>query len=207
MLRASFRSLLAIVFIAGLWPATGLSQAQAVRTSPFVGQFAARAIDPSDPASRSRVDIMIEHWSSDADAAALRSAIAHGPDTLLPALQKMWHRVGFIRTPGMQAHGTRSRDRWAQNVLFARQVKTADGLHVIVATERRPILTAPTAAMPRTFDPEFTLIDMRIDADGKGIGKMAPASGITYNEAAHTIEIENFASQPVRLTDITSAMR
>jgi len=207
MLRATVRSVLAAAVIIALWPATGHGQRPAIRRGPFVEHFAARAVDPLDPAARSPVDIIIERWSTDADAQSLSTALSHGPDTLLPALQKMWHRVGFILTPGMQGLGPRSRDRWVQNIFFAREVKAADGVHVIVATDRQPMLMPPTKRSPRPFDFEFALIDMRIGADGKGVGKVASATDVAYNAAAKTIEIEKFASQPIRLADVTSAMR
>jgi len=50
--------------------------------------------------------------------------------------------------------------------------------------------------------PEFTLLDIRIGPDGKGVGKMATAANVVYNESKKIFEIKNFDAAPVRLTEV-----
>jgi len=45
------------------------------------------------------------------------------------------------------------------------------------------------------------LIDLRLDAQGKGQGKLIPVAKVTQSED-HVVEIENYASEPVRLTEV-----
>lgn len=60
-----------------------------------------------------------------------------------------------------------------------------------------------SACALRSADYEFLLGEIRIGPDGKGEGKLVPMAKITYNKVARAIEIENYASEPVRLTQVT----
>ena len=55
---------------------------------------------------------------------------------------------------------------------------------------------------PRTIDYPFTLIDLRLKADGTGEGKASVATKITYNKKKNAVELENYASEPVRLNNV-----
>jgi hypothetical protein len=114
--------------------------------------------------------------------------------------------VGVVQVPGLLGAGQRARLRRARNLKFAREIKTPTGRRVIIAAEHYLGL----GENPRNFrssQPEFTLIDIRLGPDGKGVGKVAPASKVTYNKEAQTFEIENYASEPVRLKDVRSQKR
>jgi hypothetical protein len=208
MTTTRFRAVLASVAIAGACLTVSASASMDAKKGP-VERLAARAVDPADPhAAPSRVEIVIEQWSSDAQAEAMRKALAEGGSgKLLAALQGMKRRVGFILTPGMQARGTRARGRRAQNVLFAREIMTPQGREVIVATEHPPTLFAPDPKTPESRDPEFTLIEIRFGADGKGVGKVAPAGRVTYDDKIKALEIDDYRTEPVRLADVTSDHR
>ena len=69
--------------------------------------------------------------------------------------------------------------------------------------DRRWGLGEPTRDF-QSSDSEFTLIDVRLGTDGKGIGKVVPAADVTFNKATLTFDVENYAAQPVRLSDVTS---
>jgi hypothetical protein len=56
---------------------------------------------------------------------------------------------------------------------------------------------------PRSTDYEFLLIEIRLDKDGKGQGKLAGAAKIDFNKESNTVEIENYGIEPVRLTQVT----
>ena len=53
---------------------------------------------------------------------------------------------------------------------------------------------------PRTIDYPFTLVEMRIDGDGRGEGKLSIATKITLN--GDVLVLEDYANQPVMLNDI-----
>ena len=143
-----------------------------------------------------RIEIVIERWSSEHDRDALISTLKDkGSDALLSALQKL-PRVGYIRRAGGGSIG------W--DLHFARERKLEDGGRQIVVATDRPMSFWEAANRPRSADYDFTLADIRFDGDGKGVGKLTVAAKISVNKDG-AIEIENFANEPVRLTDVRSS--
>ena len=55
---------------------------------------------------------------------------------------------------------------------------------------------------PRTVDYPFTLIEIHLNRDGEGQGKMAYATKITFDKKKNTVELENYSSEPVRLNTV-----
>jgi hypothetical protein len=153
------------------------------------------AVDMSNTASRTRagtIDIIINGWSSDAERDTLRSALREGgTDALLKALQKIKEPAGYIRTPSSIGYPLR----------FARLIPAPDGgKRIIVGTDRYVSFLEATT-QPRTIDYPFMLVDIRLGPDGKGTGKLMPLAKVTESED-HVVEIENYASEPVRLTEV-----
>jgi hypothetical protein len=72
----------------------------------------------------------------------------------------------------------------------------------VIATDR-PIGFWEARNRPRTLDYPFTVIQMEIGPDGTGRGTMSVATRIR-SLGNNTIELENFASAPVMLTEIQS---
>jgi len=160
-----------------------------------VMHLTAFAVDMSNMASRTRagtVDIVINRWSSDEERDTLRAALREGgTDTLLKALQKIKEPAGYIRTPSSIGYPLR----------FARQIPNPDGgKRIIVATDRYVSFLEATT-QPRTIDYPFMLVDIRLGPDGKGTGKLMPLAKVTESED-HVVEIENYASEPVRLNEV-----
>jgi hypothetical protein len=146
-----------------------------------------------------RIEIVIERWSSDRERDELISTLQDkGSDALLSKLQKM-PRVGYIRDANGGSIG------W--DLHFARERKLEDGARQIVLGTDRPISAWEAMNRPRSSDYEFTVADIRFDGDGKGVGKLAVAAKITANPANGAIEIENFSSEPVRLTQVETNRR
>jgi hypothetical protein len=159
----------------------------------------ATAVDPGGAtpeggrrASAGMLEIGIERWTSDAEHAKLAAIVAEkGSDALLNELQKL-PRAGFIRTAtslGWQIH-------------YARQVPLPEGGRRIIIATDRPMNFYELWNRPRSADYQFMLVEIRLGADGRGQGTLVPAARIDYNESTKTIEVENYASQPVRLTDV-----
>ena len=149
------------------------------------------------PAAPGRLEIVIERWSSERERNELIGVLREkGSDALLSKLQKM-PRVGYIRDANGGSVG------W--DLHFARERKLEDGGRQIVIATDRPISAWEAFNRPRSSEYDFTLADIRFDGDGKGVGKLAVAAKITTNPKTGAIEIENFASEPVRLTTVTSS--
>jgi hypothetical protein len=174
--------------------AAAASHGTALAAKP-VEHLTAFAVDMSSMAIRTRagtIDIVINRWSTDQERDTLVSALREGGnDGLLKALQKIKEAAGYIRKPASIGYPLR----------FARQIPTPDGgRRIIVATDRYVSFLEATN-QPRTMDYPFMVVDIRLGPDGKGTGKLMPLAKITMN-TDHVVEIENYASEPVRLTEV-----
>ena len=170
------------------------SQGTAFAAKPVL-HLTAFAVDMSNMANRTRagtVDIIINRWASDQERDTLRAALREGgTDSLLKALQKIKEPAGYIRTPSSIGYPLR----------FARQIPTPEGgKRIIVATDRYVSFLEATS-QPRSIDYPFMLVDIRLGPDGKGTGKLMPLAKVTESED-HVVEIENYASEPVRLNEV-----
>jgi hypothetical protein len=145
------------------------------------------------------LDINVERWTTDEEFARLRDALVEkGPDGLMKELQKVKPRAGFLRS---------STGGLGWDIRFAQRVDLPGGGHRVVFATDRPMSFAERSARPRSADYEFLLGEIRIRANGEGEGKLVPIAKITYNEESRTIEIENYATEPVRLTKVTEGKR
>jgi hypothetical protein len=189
MLVALFSTVLTLG-LAGASPALGAPQAANVGPE----RFTAFAVDMSNTArtgnNSTTVDIVVNRWSSDADRDRLLNILkTKGQDALLSALQSL-PVVGYITTPGSLRY----------DLHFARQHPEAEGGRTVVLATDRYITGWEARNRPRTIDYPFTLIQLQLDREDHGIGKLSIATKITAK--GDTIELENFSSEPVRLTEV-----
>jgi hypothetical protein len=154
-------------------------------------EFTAVAIVNNNLASGAGTVLMrVTRWSTESERSRLINTLkSKGPDKLLDELADM-KSVGTIRTP----------DSLAYDLRYAHQSAAPDGGRQIVLATDRPIGFWEASRQPRTIQYPFTVIQMQIGADGRGKGTLSYATKITAH--GNTIELENFATQPVMLTDI-----
>lgn len=166
----------------------------AAQTSGEPEEFTAVAIVNNNLASGAgTVLLRVTRWSSESERDRLIATLkGKGPDKLLDELSDM-KPVGTIRTP----------DSLAYDLRYAHQRPGEDGGRQIVLATDRPIGFWEAAHQPRTIQYPFTVIQMQIGADGHGKGTLSYATKITAH--GNTIELENFSTQPVMLTDIKAA--
>jgi len=139
------------------------------------------------------VDIVIDRWSTPTERQGLVDAFLPkgDADKLLRALQKT-KRVGYIRFPNTLGY----------DLHYAREVPGEDGgRRILVATDRR-IGFREASEQPRTMDYPFTLIEMRLNKDNEGEGKMSVATKISLSKDKQQLELENYGSEPVRLNNV-----
>jgi hypothetical protein len=180
---------IAAALVAGAWPAAAQTNQPAERFSAFAVNMGGLS-----PAGSGMVDIIIDRWSSDAERERLLQTFKEqGPQKLLDALQDT-KRVGAIRPA--QGLG------W--DLRFAMQEPGEDGGRRIVIVTDRPIGYAEAVRRPRTMDYPFTVIELRLNADGEGEGRASIATRLTWHERTNTIEIENYDTQPVLLNRVRS---
>ncbi len=172
-------------------PASGVS-AQNVKET-----FTAFAINMNSGPKTATVDFQIERWSTDAERDALRSILVEQKDrykanqALLKALQKM-PKAGFIRTP----------DRLAWDLRYARQNPLDDGGRQIILATDRPIGFWEARNQGRSMDYPFTILEVRLNKEDKGEGKMLAGTQIYIDPKSKSIVLENYGQQPVRLNEI-----
>jgi hypothetical protein len=174
------------------WNAPGHAAADAVE------RFTATAVNVSSPGLRSAavtIEIAIDRWSTDAERDRLIETLkVKGPNALLDLLRSL-PSVGHISTSTSTGSSLR----------FAQSRQTEDGgRQIIIATERPMSFSNQQKRGRRAADYPFSVVDIRFDSSGSGVGKLAYASKLAHNRKTGTIEIENYASEPVRLTDVRS---
>ena len=187
------RSRLSSLTVLSFALAAFVAQVAVVNGSPLL-RLRAFAVNLSGPAPvrTGTLDITIERWSTPEEAAKLRDVLTEkGADALLETLQKM-PRTGSIQRTG----------RLGWDIHFAQQVVAPDGSRRIVLATDRPMSFWEAANQPRSADYAFTLAEIRLGADGKGEGKLVPAAKINYDKETNTLEIENYNTEPTRLTQV-----
>ena len=184
----SFRTLLAAGLAAGLAAPAG---AQAPAT-PVTYTATAVNVDPAVNLTATTVYITVDRWSTDGQRdALLTKAGAGGQDALLKSLQDQ-PKAGTIRTP----------DSLTYDVRYARHVPSENGGSQIVLITDRNISFFEAANAARTVDYPFMVIELRLNPNGEGEGKITVATKITANPANNHIMLENYGSQPVQLTRV-----
>jgi hypothetical protein len=172
----------------GMFVAAAAARAQ---TMGEPERFTALAINMTSGTSGT-VEIVVNRWSSDADRDKLMNILMNqGADKLLDALQDM-PRVGYFRTPnsvGIDVH-------------FARRLPGEDGGERVVLVTDRRIGFWEAANQPRSIDYPFTVIELRLNKDGEGVGKISVATKIIPDRENNIITLENFDIQPVRLNNV-----
>jgi hypothetical protein len=138
------------------------------------------------------IDITVNRWSTDKQRDALMAvAVQKGPEKLLDALQSM-PAVGHFGAPGTLS--------W--DIHFARKMPLPDGGERVVLITDRRIGFWEAANQPRSIDYPFTFIDIRLNRDGEGEGKMSLATKVIYDKKENMISLENFQTSPVMLTNV-----
>jgi hypothetical protein len=154
-------------------------------------RFTALAVNVTRGGTAS-VEIAVNRWSTDAERNRLiKTLVDKGPEKLLDVLQDI-PKVGFIRET--------SSIGW--DLHFARHTPLPDGGERVVVATDRPVSGWEAANQPRTIDYPFTVIEMRLNADGRGEGKMTYATKIVVDKKTNNIVLENWGTSPVLLQGV-----
>jgi hypothetical protein len=171
-----------------------LGTANALQTNGQPERFTAVAVNMGTPGRTwaDRVEIVVNRWSTMAERDRLLATLFEkGPDKLLDALTDL-PRVGYFRTPNSIGY----------DLHYAQRTPLLDGGERIVLATDRYITFWEAANRPRSIDYPFTVIELHINADGTGEGKMSLATKITSDKENKLIVLENYATQPVLLNDV-----
>ena len=185
-----------------VFAAVGMTASVAVRTTGVSvdngrEDFTAFAINLNPGPTTARIDIRIERWSTDQEREQLLDILreersrSRANRQLLRALRRM-PRAGFIRAPGTLAWDLR----------YAQQQPLEEGGRQIVVATDRPIDFWEARNRPRTSDYPFTLLELHLDQNNRGEGKMLAHTRIFIDPRTSNLVLENYSLLPVRLNRI-----
>ncbi len=112
-----------------------------------------------------------------------------GPDALVSALDKAQEK-GFIQIGSSLGY----------HIAAIRSIDTDTG-RIIRAVTDRPIQFIEAFDRTRTYDYPFGILEIILDKDGKGEGKMIAAAKIDFNNDGN-IQIESYDNAPFRLMGV-----
>ena len=148
------------------------------------------------------IQITINSWSTPAQRKQLIDTfLAKKQDGLLSALEKQPER-GRFNFPGYMGPDPNNIMRLGTDIRYAMNFPGEDGGRRIVIITPRVIGFRESVNQPRTIDYPFTLFEMHFDQAGKGEGRMSYALQINFDKKKNNIELENYASEPVRLNNL-----
>jgi hypothetical protein len=125
------------------------------------------------------IDINIYRWSTDQEREMLLTTLQEkGRDALVDALMSIRPRVGYMRTPNSIGR-------------------------IVLATNRR-VAFNEARNNTRSMQYQLTAIEIHLDKDGKGEGKMQPAAKISWDAKEKKIELENYNALPIDLVNVTA---
>lgn len=151
----------------------------------------AGAREPSEKERGDLIHVIIERWSTEEERQALVQAFEQkGADGLLAALRKT-EPLGTLRKSIARS--------W--DLHYAVQVPTADGgRRIIVGTDRWVDYWEADREEKASYP--FTLIELHLDKEDKGDGRIAPATKISRSQDGKNFEIEHYSAEPLLLRDV-----
>ena len=174
---------------------TGLAVPAASQELPM--QFNAVALNMSNvgPRTQQRLDIRIERLSTDEERAKLMEALAaqtrRGDRELADTLFGK-ETVGTIREVQSVSYDLR----------YARVNPMEGGGFQVIAATDRPIQFAENWRSSRTLDYNVSLLVLEIGENGRGEGQLMLGAEFRWDESNNQVVITNFASEPIRLTNV-----
>ena len=163
-------------------------------------RFTAFAISTGGPrtlAGAGHVDITITRWSTEAESERFLAALKKGGhEGLIDEFDDV-PPAGMIRSP--RSLGLELR--------YAHQEDLGDGMRRITLATDRPLTFFEAVDRPLSADYPFTVIELTVDRNGVGEGKLAHASAMTASRDGTMIQVYNYDTQPVLLNEVRRADR
>lgn len=123
-----------------------------------------------------------------------------GADALLQELRDLPSH-GRMRFPAWQGRDPLNA-RLGWDIRYASLRSEPEGGRRIVLALDRYLSFWEVANRPRTIDYPFTFVEIRVDKNGEGEGKLSIATKVDFNKSTNAIELETYASEPVRLQQV-----
>ena len=141
------------------------------------------------------VDIGITRWTPDDENARLLNILRNdGQEAFLRALVDV-KPVGWIATPTSLRY----------DFFYARTGTTDGGGRRIMLITDRPMQIWERLQATRSRDYPFTVVELRLDKDGKGSGTLAQL--VQLRLSGDVLGIENLATGPMKLSEVKRKKR
>lgn len=153
--------------------------------------FSATALSTGgpQPAVAERLTFAIDRWTTPDEAKQFEAALKRGgPRDVAEALRDL-KEVGRISSPGSIGYPLQ----------YAVQEIVDGTRHIILMTDR-PMSFAEAWTQPITMDYPVTYIELNVDKDGNGSGKMMVATKLIPTRKL--LVVEDWAAVPIRLNDV-----
>ena|SRR5688572_25656982 len=146
------------------------------------------------------LEITIERWSTPEERTKLLDTVVEkGQQKLLSELEKAPVK-GRIRIPGWNGPDPNNyRTGW--NLRYAWHEALPNGGEKIMLGVDRYMSFMEIKNQPKSVDYPFTLVQLHINKDGTGEGKLAALTMIKWDKKKQNLEIENYGTEPVRLSN------
>ena len=155
-------------------------------------QYSATAFSTSGGTSGKNVgvNIYINSYTTDIEVKNYLSILkSEGQDGLEKAFDKTKER-GRLAVTGSTGN----------DISFIRS-RNAETKRIIRMASNRMISFAELYNSPRSRDYKFTIVDLRLDADGNGEGNIFYAVKLKFNKQG-ALEIEHYGQSPIRLANV-----
>jgi len=160
-------------------------------TMEFSGQLVNLSTKINLP-SQTPVTITITRWSTPGEREQLSTVLKQrGRDGLLEMMQTV-PRVGSIRIPGTLNY----------DFHFALQSEDQGGNRSIILIADRPVGFYEAVEGPRTLDYRFMVLQMEINAIGRGKGQMSMVTKVEADPLTGEINLETWEDLYVTLRDL-----
>lgn len=176
------------------------AQSQEPSSLPVPIRLSAWAVNMSNVSTgtTATMDIDVTRWTTSEERENLIATFFEKKQNGLQQALQRTPDHGRMRIPGWVGPDPHQ-VRLGWRLRYAWQAPLPEGGHRIVIATDRYISFWEARNQPRTTDYPFTFLEIRLGTNGEGEGKMAVATKLKFDKNKNIVELENFASEPVRL--------
>ncbi|HSN54068.1 MAG TPA: hypothetical protein VLT32_05325 [Candidatus Sulfomarinibacteraceae bacterium] len=179
-------------------------------SEPFRERFTARAVAMGTsnppllpPGTTATIDINITRWTTDDERQHLFEVLTKKGQRAMVREMRRQPETGWVRVVNAGPTPAGASRTPSERLRYARQIPLPNGGRRIVLGLDRPITMSEAVNQPRWRNFDVTLFFIDLDAENVGEGQLAIGVRLTVEEETNTLKIQNFATEPVRLTRVT----
>ena len=142
-----------------------------------------------------QITMNVEEWTSVEERKRLLTVFKEGgSEALMKELRKM--KAGYILPPSFS--------RWPSwEIDVASSIPQANGGRIVRLFTERPIAFGEAYYSTRSKDYEFGIVELKLDAEGKGEGATIPAAKLSLDAEGHiVVETLPYSTGPQRLIGV-----